>query len=180
MPIRFHDTKRCYSSSFSEWPSERRIASVGILGLLFWLVRLFLDGASVCQSREQRRFDRGALSALWPTFRCHAAERSTGGGSHSTPHKTIEMQLKNKQMFGVSKAQAGGAPAPSSDRKPPPQIRSSSRALYGPRKAVMPHSPCNEFPWANGCRRWRCRQGSERGFRSPWLGELEVGSQTGR
>lgn len=41
MPIRFHDTKRCYSSSFSEWPSERRIASVGILGLLFWLVRLF-------------------------------------------------------------------------------------------------------------------------------------------
>lgn len=139
MPIHFHGTKRRYSSIEGR-PSERRIASARILGLDFWLVRLFLTAFS---SDQTTLFWSRRLIRPVADVDCHTAERSTGGGSPSTPHKTMETQLENKQMFGVSKAQVGRAPAPSSDRKPPPQSRSSSRALYGPRKAVMPHSPCN-------------------------------------
>lgn len=74
----------------------------------------------------------------------------------------------------MSKAQVGRAPLqPSSDRKPPPQSRSSSRALHGPRKAVVPHF---SLQWLSlgpmEARRRRCRQGYGRGFscRSPLTG----------
>lgn len=101
MPIRFHGTKRRYSSIDGR-PSERRIASARILGRYFWPVRLFLTAFSSGQKIYCK------ISSFWPRrlirpvaadVDCHTAERSTGGGSPWTPHKTMETQLKNKQMF---------------------------------------------------------------------------------
>lgn len=78
--------------------------------LYFWLGRLLLTAFSPDQK----------ASSSWPRrlirpvadVDCHTAERSTGGGSPWASHKTMEMQRKNKQLFGASKAQVARAPQP--------------------------------------------------------------------